>query len=82
MIQETHSPFNPLQSSWFSCNSEAFASELLENHDEMYLRYYIHIMFNSPTTQNCVNRRGRVKDVFSFRVLMNKEILQKASSES
>ena len=26
-------------SSWFSSNCEAFASELLENHEEMYYMY-------------------------------------------
>ena len=29
--------------SWFSCNSEAFASELLENHEEMLPVYHMHL---------------------------------------
>ena len=40
-------------SSRFSSNSEAKASELLENHEEMFPRYYI---FNCTTVSRVVKR--------------------------
>ena len=50
-------------SSIFSRNSEAFASEILENIEEMFPRYYIHSgmlsIFLPSTTQWCVTRHER-----------------------
>ena len=49
----------------FSSNSEAFASELLENIEEMFPQYYMQIdmlsMFKSFNTHRCVTRRERGK---------------------
>ena len=53
----------------FSNNSEANASELLENLVEMFMWYYIYQrtdmlrMFNYSTTRRCVTRRERVQNL-------------------
>ena len=49
----------------FPSNSEADASELLENPEEMFPRYYTHsvvcISFKSSSTRRCATRRERIK---------------------
>ena len=44
----------------FSSNSEAFASELLETLEEMYMHGDIFCMFQLLITHSCVNRCERV----------------------
>ena len=62
-----------LFSSTFSINSEAKASELIENVEDMFLQYYIHHVvfdkFKSLTTQKCIALSGKNDSPHSVNLL-------------
>ena len=69
----------------FSSHSEANASELLENLEEMFSRYCMYIddisMFKSSITRQRVNRFQRVKYNISTQEMYYFDILEANASE-